>query len=208
MFTVRNTTVVKRPWFVNRINRCVLLLILDTSPALDTVYHSMLLKRLHSRFGIRGSALAWFHSYLKDRTQFVSIKGTSSSLHELICGVPQGSVLGSLLYVLYTCSVGDIICKHGLSFHLYADDQQLYTSFFKNKRRWLRQRDASVEMCVSDIHTWMAINKLKLNTDKTELLYFHTKFCPYIELNPMQRGSDVIHPSSHAGILVLSLTQQ
>ena len=78
----------------------------------------------------------------------------------------------------------------------------------RTKRRWLRQRDASVEMCVSDIHTWMAINKLKLNTDKTELLYFHTKFCPYIQLNPMQRGSDVIHPSSHAEILVLSLTQQ
>ena len=53
-------------------------------------------------------------------------------------------------------------------------------------------------MCVSDIHTWMALNMLKLNTDKTELLYFHSKFRPYLQLNPIQLGSDVIHPSSHA----------
>ena len=59
-------------------NRCVLLL--DMSAAFDVVDHSILLKGLHSRFGTRGSALAWFHWYLKDRTQFVSIKGTSSSL--------------------------------------------------------------------------------------------------------------------------------
>lgn len=83
---------------------------------------------------IRGSTLAWFHSiYLKDRTQFVSINRTSSSLHELICGDILGSVLGHLLYVLYTSQVGDIH-KHGLSFHLYADHQQLYTSFFFDGR--------------------------------------------------------------------------
>ena len=66
---------------------------------------------------------------LTDRTQFVRIGGTSSSVQELICGVPQGSVLGPLLYVLYTgtAPVGDIIRKHGLFVHLYADDQQLYT---------------------------------------------------------------------------------
>ena len=55
-----------------------------------------------------------------------------------------------------------------------------------------------IEMCVSDIHKWMALNMLKLNTDKTELLYFHSKFRPYLQLNPIQLGSDVIHSSSHA----------
>ena len=107
-------------------NRCVILLLLDMSAAFDTVDHSILLKRLQSRYGISGSSLAWFNSYLKDRTQFVRIGGTSSSIQELICGVPKGSVLGPLLYVLYTAPVGHIIRKHGLFFHLYADDQQLY----------------------------------------------------------------------------------
>ena len=55
-----------------------------------------------------------------------------------------------------------------------------------------------IEMCVSDIHAWMALNMLKLNNDRTELLYFHSKFRPYLQLNPIQLGSDVIHPSSHA----------
>ena len=72
---------------------------------------------------------------LKDRTQFASIKGTSSSLHKLICGVPQGSVLGPLLYDLYTSPVGDIIRKHGLCFHLYADDNCTPPSPLRTKRR-------------------------------------------------------------------------
>ena len=55
-----------------------------------------------------------------------------------------------------------------------------------------------IEMCVSDIHSWMAVNMLKLNTDKTELLYFHSRFRPRLQLNPIQLGSDVIFPSSHA----------
>ena len=70
-------------------NRCVILLLLRYA-AFDTVDHSILLKRLQSYYGISGSAIAWFNSYLKDCTQFVRIGGTSSSIQELICGVPQG----------------------------------------------------------------------------------------------------------------------
>ena len=179
-------------------NRCVILLLLDMSAAFDTVDHSILLKRLQFRYGISGSALAWFNSYLKDRTQFVRIGGTSSSVQELICGVPQGSVLGPLLYVLYTAPVGDIIRKHGLFFHLYADDQQLYTSFYFEDETEMVAATRRIEMCVTDIHSWMAVNMLKLNTDKTELLYFHSRFRPRLQLNSIQLGSDVIFPSSHA----------
>ena len=199
---IRNTTVVKRPWFVYRM---IFLAPLMTIAVFSFYYLTCLpllipwtIQFYYSRFGIRGSALAWFHSYFKSRTQFVSNKGTSSSLHELICGVPQGSVLGPLLYVLYTSQVGDIIRKHGLSFYLYADDQQLYTSFFFENKTEMATATRRIEMRVSDIHTWMALNMLKLNTDKTELLYFNSKFRPYLQLNPIQLGSDVIHPSSHA----------
>ena len=179
-------------------NRSVLLLLLDLSAAFDTVDHSILLDRLSSRFGIRGSALAWFKSYLEERTQFVSIDGTSSSLSDLMCGVPQGSVLGPLLYVLYTSPVGDIIRRHALPFHLYSDDQQLYTSFVFNDEEGLAAAADRVELCVADIYKWMTTNKLKLNRDKTELLYLHSRFRPCLELDGIHLGTDFIYPSPHA----------
>ena len=85
-----------------------------------------------------------------------------------------------------------------LFFHLYADDQQLYTSFYFEDEMEMAAARRRIEMCVSDIHSWMALNMLKLNTDKTELLYFYSRFRPRLQLNPIQLGSDVIFPSSHA----------
>ena len=77
-------------------------------------------------YGITGSVQEWFASYLSSRTQFVQIECSRSSLRELNCGVPQGSVLGPLLYVLYSSPVADIIKRHNLTNHRYADDTQLY----------------------------------------------------------------------------------
>ena len=179
-------------------NRCVLLLLLDMSAAFDTVDHFILIERLNIRFGIRGSALGWFKSYLANRTQFVNIDGTSSNLHNLNCGVPQGSVLGPLLYCLYTSPVGDIIRSHGLSFHLYADDQQLYTSFCFDSELEMDLAKSTIESCVSDIQKWMVINKLKLNTEKTELLYLHSRFRPCLDLGAINLGSDNVYPSPKA----------
>ena len=82
-------------------NEAVVLLMLDISAAFDTVSHETLLDRLSRRYGITGSVREWFASYLSSRTQFVQIECSRSSAHELNCGVPQGSVLGPLLYVLY-----------------------------------------------------------------------------------------------------------
>ena len=108
---------------------CVALLLLDMSAAFDTVDHKLLIARLSNRFEIKGQALKWFESYLYDRKQFVIINNVKSNTKPLQCGVPQRSVLGPILYLLYTAPIGDIIQRHGLQYHLYADDIQLYLYF-------------------------------------------------------------------------------
>ena len=82
--------------------------------------------RLSTSFGIKGTVLAWFQSYLTSRQQYVHVAECKSSLCLLTRGVPQGSVLRLLLYLIYTSPIGKIIRHHGLQCHLYADDLQLY----------------------------------------------------------------------------------
>ena len=155
-------------------NRNVTLLaLLDLSAAFDTLDHSILLKRLEMSFGIKGSALSWFESYLVSRSQSVQINKTISDSETLIYGVPQGSVLGPILFTLYTTPLSDIFCKYKMNYHLYADDSQLYTSSnVLDLDNHLRQ----TELCIEDTKSFMDSNKLKLNNDKTELIIFKNKF--------------------------------
>ena len=157
--------------------KCVVLLLLDMSAAFDTVDHELLLERMAKRYGVKGNALKWFRSYLQDRKQFVMIDGTKSKMKELRYGVPQGSVLGPILYLLYTSPIGDIIKRHGLNYHLYADDTQLYLSF-KPTHAEQPGSIAKIEACVSEIDSWMVCNKLKLNRGKTELLILNARHRP------------------------------
>ena len=106
-----------------------MLLLLDLSAAFDTVDHAILLNRLTWRFGIKNRVLAWFASYLKKRHQFVSVNGLDSRQCELLYGLPQGSVLGPILYLMYAYPLGNIVRRHDMSFHFYADDSQIYLSF-------------------------------------------------------------------------------
>ena len=151
----------------------VFLLLLELSPAFDTVNHSLLLSRLEYSFGIRGTVLQWFHSYLSGRSQFVEIKDTESSVRNLTVGVPQASVLGPILYLLYTTPLAEIIRSHGLDYHFYADDIQLYISFIDCDVDVARLR---VENSVAYICHWMDVNELKLNHDKTEIMLIHSKY--------------------------------
>ena len=179
-------------------DHCVVLLLLDLSAAFDTVDHQILLDRMSERFGIKGNALAWFASYLGDRTQFVSIDGRSSNPSKLICGVPQGSVLGPLLYLLYTSPLGDIMRKHNLSFHMYADDNQVYSAFKFNNEKELAITKHRIQLCVSDIDNWMAVNKLKLNKEKTELLLLHSRFRNFPPIQSFTFENDTVNIVAHA----------
>ena len=98
----------------------------------------------------------------------VVIGDKTSSNFKLQYGVPQGSVLGPLLFTLYTVDLGEIIKKHGLSYHMYADDTQLYISFSVTDAETFMQR---LEACIRDIDIWMVKNRLKKNREKTKVLY-------------------------------------
>src|ERR1700722_11149336 len=133
-----------------------LLVLLDLSAAFDTVDHTILLNRLQ-KIGITGWVYDWFSSYLTGRTQVVFVDGVSSDSVNLTCGVPQGSVLGPILFNIYTQPLGEIARKHGLNYHFYADDIQLYTSFSIN------DSSSSVISVSSEIKIWMKSNLLMLN---------------------------------------------
>jgi uncharacterized FAD-dependent dehydrogenase len=105
---------------------CVMLVLLDLSAAFDTIDHDILLSRLKYNFGINNTALKWFKTYLQGRTQSVSIDSSQSSPSFLHYGVPQGSILGPILFTLYTTSLAKVIEKLDIKYHLYADDTQLY----------------------------------------------------------------------------------
>jgi len=100
------------------------LILLDLSAAFHTVDYEILLQRLQTTYGISDVAHRWFRSYLLDRSQYVRTGTSCSSVIDLICGVPQGSVLGPVLFILYTAGLISLIESHGMTLHLYADDTQ------------------------------------------------------------------------------------
>jgi hypothetical protein len=141
--------------------------LLDLSAAFDTLDHSILLKHLELSFGICGTVLDWFASYVHDRFQSVIVDGILSTPTPLVFGVPQGSVLGPVLFTLYSHPLSDVIAKHECDFHKYADDTELSKSAHVED---FHSVQLDVKTCIDDVLSWMDSNKLMLNTDKTEVL--------------------------------------
>lgn len=148
-----------------------LLVLLDLSAAFDTVDHRLLCDKLHA-VGIRNDALKWIADYLADRSQSVSINGTVSSAMTLMHGVPQGSVLGPLLFLIYMLGVGDVISNKGMYYKLYADDIQIYTSALPQH---LPASAIKMEQCIDQVKDWLTTNFLCLNESKSECILLGTR---------------------------------
>ena len=124
----------------------------------------------------------------------VRVVGTRSSVCNIKQGVPQGSILGTLLYLLYVSPLADLLRKHNVEFHLYADDTQIYATFTYNNSDEMEETERVIELCLLDLWNWMTINKLKLNTDKTELAVFYSKFRAKPDLFSIKVGNQIIRP--------------
>ena len=148
----------------------VLLVMLDLSAAFDTLDHEILLRRLETCIGLKGAALDWMRSYLTGRHQRVHIRESSSEKMKLTTGVPQGSVLGPLLFLIYILPLKDLIESYKILRHGYADDSQLYDRLRLRSSSKVQDTIRNMERCLADIRTWMQSNKLMLNDSKTEVL--------------------------------------
>ena len=148
---------------------------LDLSAAFDTVCHSTLTKRLNTEFGVSGTALSWIQSYLQERTQFVKLGQHRSSETTLEVGVPQGSVLGPLLFAVYGSPVADVFASHGVRYHQYADDTQLHLALrVDNTAAGVDTGLSILSACTTDVKLWYIQNVLQLNPDKSEVLFMGT----------------------------------
>lgn len=140
---------------------------MDLSKAFDTIDHHILLKKLQ-HYGIRGIAYDWFVSYLKDRQQYVMVDGVKSSVKNIEHGIPQGSVLGPLLFLVY---INDIInSSNYFKFSLFADDT---VAIISQKNLNTLYLSANREM--TNVSLWFKANKLALNLTKTNYILFRSR---------------------------------
>ena len=144
------------------------LTLLGLSTAFDTIDHTILLDRLNIYYGISDLALGWFISYLSGRTHSVKVGSTLSHPAVAQYGVPQGSVLGPILFSFYTNPISSIIHSHSsINYHFYTDGTQLYITLSPANFSHSIQK---LNNCLNDIQNFMFTNKLKLNPQKTEFI--------------------------------------
>ena len=171
-----------------------MLTLLDLSAAFDTVDHLILLRRLKTSYGFNGVVHMWISSYLANRTQYVRCSGSRSTPLLVLCGVPQGSVLGPILFLLYTADLVRLVESFGLNPHLYADDTQIY-GFCRPGATYSNCLRNRVADCVASVADWMRSNRLQLNASKTEVLWCASarRLCQ-LPSDPLAVGSDLVSP--------------
>ena len=146
------------------LGRASFLVLLDLSAAFDTVDHQLFLNDFYNS-GVRDVALNLLKSYISEREQRVVLGKTQSEPSFLHCGVPQGSVLGPLLFTVYTSSLVNVMVAHGVNYHFYTDDSQLYIQIDN-----IPDAKERLNLLMSDIKIWMARRRLTLNEGKTEII--------------------------------------
>ena len=141
-----------------------LLALLDFSSTFDTIDHPILVHRLHTDFGFTDAVRQWFSSYLTDRTHYISLSNHCSAFAPVHSGVPQGSVLGPILFAMYIKPLSANIDSHSIMHHSFANDSQLQMSAPPDGISELLH---SMQSCISDVKAWATANMLKLNDNRT-----------------------------------------
>jgi len=146
--------------------QATLLGLLDLTATFDTVDHAILIERLRLTFGVVDSAVHWMTLYLTGRTQYVRYHGEVSNTTHVYCDVPQGSVLGPVLFLLYVADVIELVKECGLIPHTFSDNLQIYGHSVSADTQELVAR---MTACIERVRCWMASNHLRLNPTKMEL---------------------------------------
>ena len=177
----------------------VLSVFLDLSKAFDTVNHEILLKKLY-HYGIRGTAYDWFKSYLSNRSQYTCINKLSSSILPVVCGVPQGSILGPLLFILYMIDL--CLSSNIMQYILYADDTAVFS-----KGKHTIDLINTVNLELIQISNWLSSNKLTLNIAKTHCIIFHRYKKFTYPLPPVRINDEIIKEISETKFLGVTVEQ-
>ena len=172
------------------------MVLLDLQKAFDTVDHAILLKKLSS-VGVDELSICWFRSYLTGRVQVTDVDGTMYVAKGITCGVPQGSVLGPLLFLLY---INDMSAAVNCTLYLYADDSVLLAS-----GKDLVEIEATLSSELESVNDWLIDNKLSLHLGKIQSIVFgtRTKLCKCNTLNIVCNGNVI---ESKATVTYLGVT--
>ena len=174
----------------------------DLSAAFDIVDHDLLMLRPERQFGIHGVALQWFRSYLLGRSYRVIYGGSMSAMVYVVCSVPQGSVLGPRLFIMYTADLSEVVkkrCKHSRIREQHTI--VLYRHCLRTETVATVER---LERCLLDVSHWMSANRITLNPDKTKLLWSGSTYSQSLlgsSCLSLQLDSDTIIASDNVRVL-------